>query len=236
MTTTLITGANTGLGKETARLLLAAGHTVYVGARDEERGRAAAEELGARFVQLDVTDDASVASALAQVAEDGGLDVLVNNAAIAKRTKDGRGEALDGPSALEVFDTNAVGIIRVTEAALPLLRRSANPVVVNVSSALGSFWATHEPSRPASHYPSVVYGSSKAAVSMLTVQYAKAVPKVKFNAVEPGITATNLGGGDPGSHPGRPAADSARVVAQLATIGADGPTGTFQEDVGELGW
>ena len=135
-----------------------------------------------------------------------------------------------------MFDTNAVGIIRVTEAALPLLRRSANPVVVNVSSALGSFWATHEPSRPASHYPSVVYGSSKAAVSMLTVQYAKAVPEVKFNAVEPGITATNLGGGDPGSHPGRPAADSARVVAQLATIGADGPTGTFQEDVGALGW
>ncbi len=179
MTTTLVTGANTGLGKETARQLLQAGHTVYVGARDE---------------------------------------------------------ALDGPSALEVFDTNAVGIIRVTEAALPLLRRSVNPVVVNVSSALGSFWATHEPARPASHYPAIVYGSSKAAVSMLTVQYAKAVPEVKFNAVEPGITATRLGGGDPGSHPGRPAADSARVVVRLATIDQDGPTGTFQEDDGVLGW
>ena len=236
MTTTLITGANTGLGKETARLLLTAGHTVYVGARDEGRGRAAAEEVGARFVQLDVTDDTSVASGFAQIEADGGLDVLVNNAGIAKRTRDGRGEALDGPSALEVFDTNAVGIIRVTEAALPLLRRSANPVVVNVSSALGSFWATHEPSRPASHFPSIVYGSSKAAVSMLTVQYAKAVPGVKFNAVEPGITATHLGGGDPGSHPGRPAEISARVVAQLATIDQNGPTGTFHEDIGELGW
>ncbi len=236
MTTTLITGANTGLGKETARLLVTAGHTVYVGARDEARGRAAAHELGARFVHLDVTDDASVTAALAQVEADGGLDVLVNNAGIAKRSMGGRGEALDGPSILEVFDTNAVGIIRVTEAALPLLRESANPVVVNVSSALGSFWATHEPSRPASHFPSIVYGSSKAAVSMITVQYAKAVPEVKFNAVEPGITATRLGGGDPGSHPGRPAEVSARIVAKLATIDTDGPTGTFHEDDGVLGW
>ena len=95
---------------------------------------------------------------------------------------------------------------------------------------------THEPSRPASRFPAIVYGSSKAAVSMLTVQYSKAVPEVKFNAVEPGITATELGGGDPGSHPGRPAAESAEVVAAWANIGVDGPTGTFQEDAGVLGW
>ena len=107
----------------------------------------------------------------------------MNNAGIAKRA--GGKEALDGASALDVFDTNVVGIIRVTEAALPLLRRSDNPVVVNVSSALGSFWATHEPSRPASHYPSIVYGSSKAAVSMITVQYAKAVPEVTSRAADP---------------------------------------------------
>jgi NAD(P)-dependent dehydrogenase (short-subunit alcohol dehydrogenase family) len=234
MTTTLITGANKGLGKETARLLVGAGHDVWLGARDEARGRAAADEVGAHFVQLDVTDDASVAAALAQVQANGGLDVLVNNAGIAKRAEGG--EALDGPSALEVFDTNAVGIIRVTEAALPLLRRSDNPVVVNVGSALGSFWATHEPSRPASRFPAIVYGSSKAAVSMLTVQYAKAVPEVKFNAVEPGITATELGGRGAGTHPGRPAEVSAQLVARLASIGSDGPTGTFQEDDGELGW
>lgn len=234
MTTTLITGANKGLGMETARLLVAAGHTVWLGARDEVRGRAAAEDVGARFVQLNVTDDTSVEGALTRIADEGGLDVLVNNAGIARRA--GGGEALDGPNALEVFDTNAVGIIRVTEAALPLLRGSANPVVVNVSSALGSFWATHEPSRPASRFPAVVNGSSKAAVSMLTVQYAKAVPQVKFNAVEPGITATELGGGGIESHPGRPAAVSAEVVARLACIGEDGPTGTFQEDDGELAW
>ena len=234
MTTTLITGANKGLGKETARLLVAAGHAVWLGARDEDRGEAAADEIGARFVQLDVTDDVSVAAAFARIAAMGGLDVLVNNAGIAKRA--GGGEALDGPSALEVFDTNAVGIIRVTEAALPLLRHSDNPVVVNVSSALGSFWATHEPSRPASRFPAIVYGSSKAAVSMLTVQYARAVPEVKFNAVEPGITATELGGGGVESHPGRPADVSAQIVVRMATIGTDGPTGTFCEDDGELGW
>jgi NAD(P)-dependent dehydrogenase (short-subunit alcohol dehydrogenase family) len=236
MTTTLITGANKGLGKATARALLDAGHTVYVGARDETRGRAAADELGARFVQLDVTDDASVAAAMAQIDADGGLDVLVNNAGIALRTGDGGAEALDGPSVLEVLDTNVAGTIRVTEAALPLLRRSDNPVVVNVSSALGSFWAVHEPSRPASRFPSIVYGSSKAAVSMITVQYSRAVPEVKFNAVEPGITATELGGAGVENHPGRPADVSAEVVARLATIGPDGPTGTFHEDSGELGW
>ncbi len=234
MTTILITGANKGLGKATAQLLVSHAHTVYVGARDAARGRAAADEIGARFVPLDVTDDASVAAAFERIAADGGLDVLVNNAGIANGL--GPTEALDGPSVLSTFDTNVVGIVRVTEAALPLLTRSANPVVVNISSALGSFWATHEPSRPASHFPSIVYGSSKAAVSMLTVQYAKVHPQVKFNAVEPGITATGLGGGGSESYPGRPADMSAQIVAQLAEIGTDGPTGAFWEDDGELGW
>ena len=227
MTTTLITGATRGLGKEAARQLVAAGHTVYVGARDEARGRAVAEELGARFVQLDVTDDASVAAAFAQLEADGGLDVLVNNAGVAML-------ALNGPDALTMFDTNAVGIVRVTEAALPLLRRSANPVVVNLSSALGSFWANHEPGRPASQVSAIVYGATKAAVSMLTVQYARAVPEVRFNAVEPGYTATELGGQD--NPHGRPVEVSARNIVRMAVIGGDGPTGTFQEDDGELGW
>ncbi|MFC8796640.1 SDR family NAD(P)-dependent oxidoreductase [Promicromonospora sp. NPDC057138] len=227
MTTTLITGATRGLGKEAACQLVAAGHTVYVGARDEARGRAVAEELGARFVQLDVTDDASVAAAFARIEADGGLDVLVNNAGIAML-------ALNGPDALAVFDTNAVGVVRVTEAALPLLRRSANPVVVNVSSALGSFWANHSPDRPASQVSAIVYGASKAAVSMLTVQYARAVPEVRFNAVEPGYTATELGGQE--NPHGRPVEVSARNIVRMAVIGADGPTGTFQEDDAELGW
>ena len=227
MTTTLITGATRGLGLETARQLVAAGHTVYVGARDEARGREVAQGLGARSVQLDVADDASVARAFAQLESAGGLAVLVNNAGIARY-------ALNGPDALAVFDTNAVGIIRVTEAALPLLRRSANPVVVNVSSALGSFTANHDPARPASQFAAVLYGASKAAVSMLTVQYARAVPEVKINAVEPGYSATELGDVDHST--GQPVEVGAAVIARWASIGPDGPTGTFQEEAGVLGW
>ena len=168
MTVTLITGANKGLGYETARRLIAEGHTVYIGARSVERGEAAASELRGQFVQLDVTDDASVEAALATIDErEGRLDVLVNNAGISMTADVG------GPVALKVFDTNAIGVIRVTQAALPLLQKSDNPVVVNVSSALGSFWAVTNPERRQFHFPSIIYGASKAAVSMLTVQYAK---------------------------------------------------------------
>jgi NAD(P)-dependent dehydrogenase (short-subunit alcohol dehydrogenase family) len=228
MTTTLITGANKGLGKETARQLIAAGHTVWIGARNPGRGRAAAAELGARFVQLDVTDDASVAAALATIGADGGLDVLINNAGIAAW-------ALSGPEALEVFDTNAVGVVRVTEAALPLLQKSGSPVIVNVSSALGSFGAVTDPARPAHHVRAIVYGASKAAVSMLTLQYALAYPTIRINAVEPGYTATDLGGG-PVLEGAQPVGAGARPIVRMALIGKDGPTGTFQEDAGELGW
>ena len=228
MTVTLVTGANKGLGYETARQLIERGHTVYVGARNAERGQPAATELGARFLQLDVTDDASVATALDAIAgREGHLDVLVNNAGIST-TAD-----VDGEVALEVFDTNVIGVIRVTQAALPLLAESENPVVVNVSSALGSFWAVTNPDRRQFHFPSIIYGSSKAAVSMLTVQYAKALPDIKFNAVEPGFTATDL---TPFSGAGQPVEKGAEVIVRMATIGKEGPTGTFQEGEDELGW
>jgi NAD(P)-dependent dehydrogenase (short-subunit alcohol dehydrogenase family) len=122
MTVTLITGANKGIGFETAKRLLELGHTVYIDARDIERGEKAAAALGARFVQLDVTDYASVSNALAMIsAAEGQLDVLVHNAGILGN------ELLDGPTALRVFDTNAVGIVRVTEAALPLLHKILEP-------------------------------------------------------------------------------------------------------------
>jgi NAD(P)-dependent dehydrogenase (short-subunit alcohol dehydrogenase family) len=228
MTVTLITGANKGLGYETARQLVERGHTVYVGARDAERGEAAAVALGGHFVQLDVTEDASVEAALGVIAErEGRLDVLVNNAGMSAVGD------VTGPIALEVFDTNAVGIVRVTQAALPLLERSANPVVVNVSSALGSFWAVTNPERRQFRFPSIIYGSSKAAVSMLTVQYAKTYPHIKFNAVEPGFTATEL---TPFSGAGQPVEIGAEVIVRMAAIGKDGPTGTFQEGDAELGW
>jgi len=227
MTVTLVTGANKGLGYETARRLIEHGHTVYMGARSTERGQAAAARLGATFVPLDVADDRSVESALSTIAgREGHLDVLVNNAGIST------GE-VNSQVALEVFDTNVIGVIRVTQAALPLLEKSENPVVVNVSSALGSFWAVTNPERRQFHFPSIVYGSSKAAVSMLTVQYAKALPAIKFNAVEPGFTATDL---TPMSGAGQPVEQGAEVIVRLATIGRDGPTGTFHEGESELGW
>jgi len=228
MTVTLITGANKGLGYETARRLIEQGHTAYIGARSSDRGKAAAAELGGQFVQLDVTDEASVAAALAVIAErEGHLDVLVNNAGISSIAD------VDGAEALRLFDTNVIGVIRVTQAALPLLERSDNPVVVNVSSALGSFWAVTNPERRQFHYPAVMYGASKAAVSMLTVQYAKARPDIKFNAVEPGFTATDL---TPFSGAGQPIAEGAEVIVRMATIGRDGPTGTFHENDGVLPW
>ncbi len=228
MTVTLITGANKGLGYETARQLIERGHTVYLGARNAERGEVAASALGGQFVQLDVTDDSSVETALSAIARrEGRLDVLVNNAGVST------GADVAGPIALDVFDTNAIGLIRVTQAALPLLELSENPVVVNVSSALGSFWAVTNPERRQFHFPSIIYGSSKAAVSMLTVQYAKTFPGIKFNTVEPGFTATEL---TPFSGAGQPVEEGAKVIVRMATIGVDGPTGTFQEGDGELAW
>ena len=227
MTVTLITGANKGIGFETARQLIARGHVVYIGARDTELGKKAAAELGAQFTQLDVTDDDSVSYALARIASaEGQLDVLIHNAGILEAVN-------DGPSALRSFDTNAVGIVRVTEAALPLLRKSANAVVVTVSSSMGSFWAVTSPERPEFAVPLALYAASKAAATMLTVQYAKAEPGIKFNAVEPGTTATDM---TAAFNIGRPAAESARTVVRLATLGPDGPSGTLQDDEGVLAW
>ena len=228
MTVTLITGANKGIGYETARQLLELGHEVYIGARDAERGEKAAAELGARFVQLDVTDDVSVSNALATIdAAEGRLDVLVNNAGVLAA------EAVDGPAALRAFDVNAVGMIRVTEAALPLLRKSANPTVVTISSSMGSFWAVTNPDRPEHDMPLAVYAASKAAATMLTVQYAKAHPEIKFNALEPGTTATDM---TAAFGIGRPVHESARVVVGLATLDVSGPTGTLQDEAGHLPW
>lgn len=225
MTVTLITGANKGIGYETARQLLALGHDVWIGARDAGRGAKAAADLGARFVQLDVTDDASVAAALASVDEAAGrLDVLVHNAGILET-------GLDGPAALRSFDTNAVGIVRVTEAALPLLRRSDSPNVVTVSSSGGSFWAVTNPDRPEYDLTIALYAASKAAATMLTVQYAKAHPGIRFNALEPGTTATDM---TASFGIGRSPEQSAAVVVRLATLGPDGPTGTLQDENGTL--
>ncbi|MFD5468977.1 SDR family oxidoreductase [Streptomyces sp. NPDC127105] len=237
MTTTLITGANKGLGYETARRLIAAGHTVYVGSRDEARGRDAAERLGdgARAVQLDVTDDASVAAAARTIEADGGLDVLVNNAGVEARGPDnGVAAAADVTADLmrEVFETNVFGTVRVTHAFLPLLRRSASPVVVNVSSGLASLTYVADPAHPASAYPGVAYPASKTALNMLTVQYAKAFPAMRINAVEPGFTKTDLNG-NTGT---QTVEEGAEIIVRMAGLGPDGPSGGYFDVTGPLPW
>ena len=235
MTTTLITGANKGLGLETAGRLIAAGHTVYVGSRDEERGRRAAARLGARMVLLDVTDDASVAAAVKTIEADGGLDVLVNNAGIEGRLE---GNLVAGAAETtadlmrQLFETNVFGLVRVTHAFLPLLRRSAAPVVVNVSSGLASLARMAAPGTPAYAYPGVAYPASKAAVNMITVQYAKAFPNMRINAVEPGYTATDLNG-----HTGiQTVEEGAEIIVRMAQVGPDGPTGGYFDAEGPLPW
>jgi NAD(P)-dependent dehydrogenase (short-subunit alcohol dehydrogenase family) len=231
MTTTFITGANKSLGYETARRLIEVGHTVLVGARDPERGQAAADALGARFVQIDVTDDKSVAAATADVAaNEGSIDVLINNAGVlGPRTP---ADQLTAADASAVFDVNVIGIVRVTHAFLPLLRKSANPVIVNVSSGMGSFAATHDAERVESRNLAPLYTSSKAAVTMLTTQYAKSWPDVKVNAADPGYTATDFNG-----HSGpQTVTEGTDAIVELATIGADGPTGTFRDRHGAVAW
>jgi NAD(P)-dependent dehydrogenase (short-subunit alcohol dehydrogenase family) len=231
MTTTFITGANRSLGYETARRLIDAGHTVLVGARDPERGQAAADALGARFVQIDVTDDASVAAAAADVgAREGAIDVLINNAGILGTHSPA--DEITAADASAVFEVNVVGIVRVTHAFLPLLRKSACPVIVNVSSGMGSFAATHDAERVESKLVAPLYTSSKAAVTMLSTQYAKAWPDVRVNAVDPGYTATDFNG-----HSGpQTVTEGTDAIVALATIGTDGPTGTFRDRLGAVAW
>jgi NAD(P)-dependent dehydrogenase (short-subunit alcohol dehydrogenase family) len=235
MTTTLITGANKGLGFETARRLVAAGHIVYVGARDAERGRRAAERIGARFVRLDVTDDASVDAAAKAVEADGGLDVLINNAGMETRTADNSVPVAATVTAEQMrttFETNVFGVVRVLHAFLPLLERSAAPVVVNVSSGLASLTRLSDPDHPASFYPGVAYPTSKTAVNMLTVQFAKAFPKMRINSVEPGFTKTDLNG-NTGT---QTVEEGAEIIVRMAQIGPDGPTGGYFDVNGRLPW
>jgi NAD(P)-dependent dehydrogenase (short-subunit alcohol dehydrogenase family) len=236
MTATLITGANKGLGFATARILVAAGHTVYLGSRDAECGRHAAEQLGARTVQLDVTDDASVAAAVKVIEADGDLDVLVNNAGIQQEMGDNGAVigAADTTAELmrQTFETNVFGIVRVLHAFLPLLQRSPAPVVVNVSSGLASLTRVTTPGTPACAYPGVGYPASKAAVNMITVQYAKAFPNMRINAVEPGFTKTDLNW-----NTGRQTVEQgAEIIARTAQMRPDDPTGRYFDADGALPW
>jgi len=235
MTITLITGANRGLGRETARRLIGTGHTVYVGARDERLGEKAAAELGGRPLPLDVTDDDSVSAAAERVrAEAGRLDVLVNNAGVI-----GLGNDAHDATAEQVrmtYETNVFGAVRVTHSFLPLLEASEAPVIVNVSSSLGSLGIAGDPEQFTSilpvYYSALAYNSSKAALNMVTAQYARTHPRMRINAVDPGHTATDLNG-----HTGpQTVAEGADIIVRMALVDTNGPTGGFFGNSGPVPW
>jgi NAD(P)-dependent dehydrogenase (short-subunit alcohol dehydrogenase family) len=226
----LITGANRSLGREAARQLIEAGHTVWIGARDAERGEAAAADLGGRFVQIDVTDDASVAAARDTIAAAGGLDVLVNNAGILGSQNPVPETTVE--DLREVYETNVLGVVRVSQAFLPLLAEAEAPVVVNVSSGMGSLGRTTDPERIESSIVNLPYSSSKAALNMVTSQYAKAFPEVRINAVDPGYTATDFN-----AHSGpQTVEEGAKIIVRAAQFGPDGPTGAYLDREGTLPW
>lgn len=241
MTTTiaLITGANKGIGLATARQLGARGMTVLVGARDAARGREAADKLraegvDARFVPLEVTDAASVAAAAELVEREyGHLDVLVNNAGIVRADGAGLPSQTTLDSLREVYETNVFGVVAVTNALLPLLRRAPAARIVNVSSEVGSIAVMTDPEGALFALTSIPYPSSKTALNMITAMYAKELrdTPIKVNAANPGYCATDLN-----HHSGfRTPEEGAEVSVHLATLPADAPSGLlwgYQMDAG----
>jgi NAD(P)-dependent dehydrogenase (short-subunit alcohol dehydrogenase family) len=234
----LVTGANKGIGKEVARQLGKAGMTVYVGARDLKRGQAAADELKAdgvdvAVVQLDVTNDDSVKGAVATIEKQHGkLDVLVNNAGIADMAAAGLSEPLE--SVRTTFDTNFFGAARVLQAAVPLLKKSDAPRIVNVSSTLGSLNKNSDTNWDFYNVKFLGYNASKAALNMLTVIAAAELrdANAKVNSICPGYVATDINNNQ--GH--RTVEQGAAIVVKMATLSADGPTGGYWDDAGKIEW
>jgi NAD(P)-dependent dehydrogenase (short-subunit alcohol dehydrogenase family) len=228
----LVTGANKGIGREIARQLADLGLTVYLGARDNDRGRTAAAELAGagldvRFVQLDVTDAGSVAAAVKTIEADAGrLDALVNNAGVAVEWGIELVE-LTAEHLRAAYEVNVFGVATVTSACIPLLRKSPNARIVNISSSLGSLARLSDFDSPQSRHQLLAYSSSKAALNALTVLYAAALRAdgIKVNAATPGLVPTDLNVAAPIPRGSRTVADGAAAPVYLATLPPDGPTG-----------
>ena len=237
-TSALVTGANKGIGYEIAAGLGALGWKVGVGARDQGRlddavARLRAAGTDAYGVLLDVADDASVAAAVAQVEEEvGGLDVLVNNAGITGGMPQTPTEA-DIPMIRAVLETNVFGVIRTTNAFLPLLRRSGAPRVVNMSSGVGSLTRQSGPGDETGPI-SIAYSPSKTYLNAVTVQLAKELRDtgILINLACPGFVATDLNG----FRGVRTPEQGAAIALRLATLPDDGPTGGYFEDAGVIPW
>lgn len=234
----LITGANKGIGLEIARQLGAAGVTVIVGARDTDRGLAATRALSeqgiaAEFVQLDVSDEASISAAAETIAaRHGRLDILVNNAGIVD-DGDGPPSVAAAAAVRRVIETNFIGALAVTQAMLPLLRKASAARIVNLSSALGSLAGNGDPTSPYYAARLMGYNASKAALNMLTVQLSEELrhTPIVVNSVSPGFVKTDLTGlGHMTPEEG------ARLPVKFALLGDDAVSGRFVEEAGETPW
>lgn len=220
----LVTGANKGIGYHIARQLADAGLTVYVGSRDAKRGQAAVADIGerARPLVLDVTDAGSISAAAHAV---DALDVLVNNAGIGDDLRSAPETGAD--TFRRIFETNVFGVVAVTNAFLPVLRRSAHPRIVNISSGTGSLTRASSASADLSKGGAAAYRSSKTALNALTVFYAQALADdgVKVNALAPGLRATDLN--TLASASDADPAEGAAGAVRLALLADDGPTGGY---------
>jgi NAD(P)-dependent dehydrogenase (short-subunit alcohol dehydrogenase family) len=234
----LITGANKGIGLETARQLGALGITVLLGARDLKRGEAAAAELkregiDARALKLDVVDAGDRKAAAEAIGRDfGRLDILVNNAGIGEH---GNSTLTTSEEALHnIFETNFFAVVAVTNALLPLLRKSAAARIVNVSSILGSLTLHATPGSPIYSVKAFAYDASKTALNAYTIHLAHALKdtKIKVNSVHPGWVKTDMGGAEAPME----IVDGAKTSVRLATLADDGPTGGYFHMNDALPW
>jgi NAD(P)-dependent dehydrogenase (short-subunit alcohol dehydrogenase family) len=234
----LITGANKGIGLEIARQLGTQGITVLIGARDEKRGSVAAEKLqaeniDAHAVQLDVTNQQSIDAAAKHIeSKFGKLDILVNNAGIA--IDNAPPSQLDMEILRRTYETNFFGVFAVTKAMLPLLHNSQAGRIVNISSGLGSLTQNSDPNYEYAQVKYLAYNSSKTALNAMTVQFAhelKDTP-IKVNSADPGYVATDINN----NNGPRTVQQGASTPVRLATLPADGPTGSFFDDNGVVPW
>ena len=242
----LVTGANQGVGFQIAKALAANGYSVYVGSRNLNNGKKAAAEIGtnAHAIEIDVTKQSTISAAVKLIEnQQGRLDLLVNNAAIShagkpgrtleETTEDGRASNASLDEIRTVWETNVFGVIAVTQAMLPLLRKSSAARIVNVSSGLGSLTWVSDPACWARDHFGVVYAASKTALNAVTLSFAIELEKenIKVNATSPGFTATALNNFQ--------GTDSVEVGSRepiRVALETDGPTATFTGPDGPLPW
>lgn len=235
----LVTGANKGIGLEIARQLAEAGVAVIMGARNLQRGQDAASDLektglDVEAIEIDLTDEVTIASAAEKIAAKyGRLDILINNAGIVD-PEDGPPSVSSTAATRRLMETNFLGTLAVTQAMLPLLRRSNAGRIVNLSTTLGSLAINGDPSSPYYEARLIGYNASKAALNMLTVQLAAELKdtSIVVNSVAPGYVRTDLTGGNGFMTP----AEGARLPVEYALLGPDAVSGSFIEPQGNIPW